>query len=83
MSKVKMEEKKEERELKTYSVVVEDMIDGNKKQQCLIVKILDPITLKYNMFESKVPKNSVLGREVAKILKQSKSVLKESLKKNK
>jgi hypothetical protein len=68
-------------ELKEFSITVENMKVGDKTKLCLILRLYNPIKMKYDLFESEVPKSSFLGKEVAGILKDAKKVLKDSLKK--
>lgn len=67
-------------DLKEFSITIENMVVGKELKLCLIVRYLNPETQKYVMFESKIPKTSVLGKEVVSVIKDVKKLLKEQKK---
>lgn len=69
-----------EPKLKDFSITIEKMFVGKTEKLCLIVRYLDKEAEKYVMFESQVPKSSVLGKEVETIIKEAKKVLKDTKK---
>lgn len=72
--------KSKEVDLKEFSITIENMLVGKDLKLCMVVKYFDQDKQAYAMFESKIPKTSVLGKEVGTVLSEIKRELKKQKK---